>query len=127
MSFLAIRAFLTTIPGWITITAVAAVLGSGIWLVRDYSYRGVEIQRLKTEVTTLEGRLAVSEANAELAAQQVDVLSAELAERAGSIEQICQAFIKQKFNRDPASLECIDPTVGEALEDIKRIEEGTRK
>lgn len=134
LTWTAISAFLSTVRGWVVVTAVAGAVMSGAYLINEYSARGVKIENLKGQVeilnrenTALEGRVATYKAQVEVEKERSAELEKALADRSGPIEAICKAYIKQEFNRDPDSMQCIDPTVGEALEDIRKIEEGEKK
>ena len=107
---------------WVVASVVSgAVLTLG-YLVREYDARGTKIEMLTTQVKSLKAQNQVCLTNYKNSLETVDELNLRLKDRSGTLDSLCKAYVKTKFNVDPESNECIDPVVGGALEDLKDIE-----
>jgi len=117
----------STVRFWVSVVTISAAVASVAYLVNDYSARGVQIEKLKTEVTNVKKTLEAERANLRLARNTVTELNQRVEERSGSIEKICKAYMANELKVDPDSLECVGPTIGDTLKNLQDTEKSETK
>lgn len=122
LTWTAISALFNSVRFWAIAAAVSGAVITLGYLVLEYDARGTRIEALTAQVTSLKNSNQVCLTNYKNSLETVDELNLRLKDRSGTLDSLCKAYVKTKFNVDPESNECIDPVVGGALEDLKELE-----
>ena len=105
------------LPRWLVLTSLATFATGLLYLVHDYSARGIEIAELQAKVSSRITEVRVLEQSVAQYKDTVTILDSRLVARAGELDEFCSDLAAVRSSNAPEA----DKPVGEPLSSVLEI------